>query len=383
MKILLLAPSFPPSVEAGGPARSLANLVARHSGSYEFCVVTPVLPGEADAYVGLQGRTVKRRGVEIYYVDFSMPSQAVSLWRRLSGQRFDLVLVNSVWNRNLALVPLMLRRMGFQRRARWVLAPRGELDPGALDLKPRRKRVAARVVFPLIGSTVDVLSATSDVEESQARRLIDRVPVVRATNIPDALQPNFVRGERSAGLRVVFVGRISRKKGLLELIQALALVSAKVTLTIFGPIEDAGYWAECRAAIQRLGEAQSVVYSGVVDRVQLPRCFAEADLFVFPTRGENFGHTIAESLQVGCPVVVPDATPWTPYLADIRAAILPAGPAPAVLAAAIDSWAALDHESLVKMRRQARGAFDRWADAGSPDMIQSLLDGPITINVNR
>jgi glycosyltransferase involved in cell wall biosynthesis len=33
-------------------------------------------------------------------------------------------------------------------------------------------------------------------------------------------------------------------------------------------------------------------------------------LFFLPTRGENFGHVISESLQAGCPVLISDQTPW-------------------------------------------------------------------------
>jgi glycosyltransferase involved in cell wall biosynthesis len=38
--------------------------------------------------------------------------------------------------------------------------------------------------------------------------------------------------------------------------------------------------------------------------------FSRHDLFLFPTRGENFGHVIFESLAAGTPVLVSDRTPW-------------------------------------------------------------------------
>jgi glycosyltransferase involved in cell wall biosynthesis len=42
----------------------------------------------------------------------------------------------------------------------------------------------------------------------------------------------------------------------------------------------------------------------------VPGVFRQYDLFVFPTRGENFGHVIIESLSVGTPVLLSDRTPW-------------------------------------------------------------------------
>ncbi|HGK1911838.1 TPA: glycosyltransferase, partial [Streptococcus pneumoniae] len=32
--------------------------------------------------------------------------------------------------------------------------------------------------------------------------------------------------------------------------------------------------------------------------------------FLFPTKSENYGHVISESLTNGCPVIISDRTPW-------------------------------------------------------------------------
>ena len=31
---------------------------------------------------------------------------------------------------------------------------------------------------------------------------------------------------------------------------------------------------------------------------------------LMPTKGENFGHVIFESMSAGCPVIISDKTPW-------------------------------------------------------------------------
>ena len=38
--------------------------------------------------------------------------------------------------------------------------------------------------------------------------------------------------------------------------------------------------------------------------------FAQHDVFLFPTMGENYGHVIFEALSVGCIPVISDQTPW-------------------------------------------------------------------------
>ena len=38
--------------------------------------------------------------------------------------------------------------------------------------------------------------------------------------------------------------------------------------------------------------------------------FVKYDVFYFPTKSENFGQVIWESLSSGCPVLISDQTPW-------------------------------------------------------------------------
>ena len=37
---------------------------------------------------------------------------------------------------------------------------------------------------------------------------------------------------------------------------------------------------------------------------------AEYDVFFFPTKGENYGHVIAEALCAGLPILIANTTPW-------------------------------------------------------------------------
>jgi glycosyltransferase involved in cell wall biosynthesis len=53
-----------------------------------------------------------------------------------------------------------------------------------------------------------------------------------------------------------------------------------------------------------------VRYEGEIAHERVGQVFAEHDLFLFPTLGENFGHVIAEALLAGCPVLTSDQTPW-------------------------------------------------------------------------
>jgi glycosyltransferase involved in cell wall biosynthesis len=44
--------------------------------------------------------------------------------------------------------------------------------------------------------------------------------------------------------------------------------------------------------------------------VQIFGASSQHHLFLFPTRGENFGHVIHEALRAGLPLLISDQTPW-------------------------------------------------------------------------
>ena len=53
-----------------------------------------------------------------------------------------------------------------------------------------------------------------------------------------------------------------------------------------------------------------VSFKGDVMRDKIFQLFVKYDVFYFPTKGENFGQVIWESLSCGCPVLISDQTPW-------------------------------------------------------------------------
>jgi glycosyltransferase involved in cell wall biosynthesis len=119
-------------------------------------------------------------------------------------------------------------------------------------------------------------------------------------------------GERPEGapLRLCFLSRISPKKNLDFALRVLAAVTVPVEFTIFGPVDDAAYWAACQPLIAQLPTNVRATYGGEVHPEDVRRTLTAQDLFFLPTRGENFGHVIYEALSSGVPVLISDQTPW-------------------------------------------------------------------------
>jgi glycosyltransferase involved in cell wall biosynthesis len=99
-------------------------------------------------------------------------------------------------------------------------------------------------------------------------------------------------------------------KNLDGAIALLRGLKGTLSFSIYGPIEDLAYWADCQALMASLPANVSVQYHGSVHPSEVTEVLAAHDLLFLPTRGENFGHVIVEALTVGRPVLISDQTPW-------------------------------------------------------------------------
>jgi glycosyltransferase involved in cell wall biosynthesis len=104
------------------------------------------------------------------------------------------------------------------------------------------------------------------------------------------------------GLAYLYVGRLWRGKGLDYLIDAFAKfvseTGLEATLVLVGDGPE-----ESRLRQRADEERLRVVFAGFHQRDQLSRIYAAADVFVFPTLGDPFGHVVEEAMSCGLPVI--------------------------------------------------------------------------------
>lgn len=324
MTILTLTDYYLPGYRAGGPIRTLANMVEQLGDEFTFRIVTRDRDfGEGEPLAGVIPRRWQRVGkAEVLYLaphDLS----ARALRRVLCDTEHDVLYLNSFFSPSLTLKPLLLRRLGRVPRRAVVLAPRGEFSPGALRLKAVRKHAfiaAARA----LGLYEGVLwQASSEYERDDVRRWFGADAAVHvAPDVPDAASAARTealppRPPKLPGrLDVVFLSRISRKKNLDGALRMLAGVRGEVRLDIYGPLEDEAYWRECQQPIAALPANIRVEYRGAVPYEEVASVMRRHHLFLFPTLGENFGHVILEAFVAGCPVLISDRTPWRALTAE-------------------------------------------------------------------
>src|SRR5262249_40422925 len=102
----------------------------------------------------------------------------------------------------------------------------------------------------------------------------------------------------------IFVGRLSREKGIVDLLQAWERVPAPATLAVVGPDMPEHPWDESRRAREIAGSPSlkdRVIFHGATsDPAPLYRA---ADFAVVPSHWESFGLSAAEAMASGLAVV--------------------------------------------------------------------------------
>ncbi|NSV82945.1 glycosyltransferase, partial [Enterococcus faecalis] len=192
-----------------------------------------------------------------------------------------------------------------------LIAPRGQLLDGARSNKSMKKNVYINV-FKLgnIFHKNIYFQSTSNEEDNVLKNLFPSNDTILFTNIPSPSKVNNKKNKHEKKLNLVFLSRIVPKKNLDYAIEILNTLEENVYLDIFGPIEDKNYWEICQKKIAALPANIEVNYKGNISHEDVDGVFRKYDAFLFPTKSENYGHVISESLSNGCPVILSDKTPW-------------------------------------------------------------------------
>jgi glycosyltransferase involved in cell wall biosynthesis len=359
-RVLITCGVFEPGFRGGGPVRSVAQIVDTVPEDIEVTLVTRDRDvGRSPAYPGLSGSWVRRSPrCRVFYLNAARPGQWLRLYRELRATPFDLLYVNSLWALYTVLA-VVAARLGVIRVNGILLAPRGELSPGALSLKSVKKRLFLAWWAPFLRHAGVRWHATGEREAAEIRAACPWADVEindDCTGLP--MEPVAGSGHEGPS-RLVFISRICAKKNLALVLQALQGISRPVVFDIYGPAEDARYWSRCRSLIDKLPPTVAVRYRGELPPARVRDAFAGYDAFVFPTLGENFGHVIAESLSASCPVICSDTTPWTPVLAAGGGAIF-SPPDVASLRRELERLAAMSPAQRLAARNDAGRAYRLW-----------------------
>ena len=178
---------------------------------------------------------------------------------------------------------------------------------------------------------------------------------------------------RSPKLRLLFVGRINQRKGVMYLLQALKMLKGQnVQLTVCGRVvdslslfRDTGLDIEIRPS---------------VSTAELVRAYQTADLFIFPSVAEGFAQVLLESLACGLPILSTTHTAAPDLITEGEEGFIVEPRRPDLLAERLQ-WCLENRDALEAMRAPARCTAERFTwqrfRDGAAAAVRSYLEAEL------
>lgn len=292
-----------PGYKAGGPVRSVANMVSAIQLEYDIFIITRNTDWQGTEPYSLKtGSWVQGEGCKVMYLAPPYFFRIFDLCKKVP--KGAAVYINGFYSPLFNALPVLL----LHTRSKLVVAPRGMLKENAIALKSFKKKLfIAAYQFSGISKRIRFHS-TGKEETGSIRAKFPKAQIVEIANISIAPveKPHPQRGPQATFLSV---GRISPVKNTEYLIGVLSKISnLGPKLQLVGTTDDMPYQEKCRNIARSSGLHADFV--GGISPVDLPPFYSGADFFITTTSGENFGHAIIEALAHGCPVIISDQTPW-------------------------------------------------------------------------
>jgi len=173
----------------------------------------------------------------------------------------------------------------------------------------------------------------------------------------------------------IFVGRLSREKGIVDLLRAWERVQPAAVLAVVGPGMPGHPWDDSARA-HELGASPAlagrVIFVGPVsDPAPLYRA---ADFAVVPSHWESFGLSAAEAMSSGLAVVASAVGGLKDYIVDGTNGLLVPAQDPAALSSAIDR-VVTDGPLRARLAAAGRETTARFDERLVLDRFGALLDG--------
>lgn len=314
--VLVLNRYYLPGFKAGGPVTSLRNLLDALSSDFQFKIITFDRDlGDSEPYTSVKnGCWTTFEGVDIYYMQRSAFSLS-RISKLIREVPHDILYLNGYFSFETTVIPLLAKRMRLINSPSIIMAPRGCFTVGALSINRWKKMICLFFTCKLGLHKQIVWQASSDFERADIHRIIGRKATVKiAKDLPSAPREfRCIKLSLEHGLKLVFLSRVTPMKNLKYALEVLALCKAKLEFSIYGPVEDEGYWELCRKQICNLPNNVKVIYNGAVPPSNVVSILSQYHLMFLPTKGENYGHVISESIAGATPVLISDTTPWTSF----------------------------------------------------------------------
>jgi glycosyltransferase involved in cell wall biosynthesis len=231
---------------------------------------------------------------------------------------FDIVHQHGIWT-GVSSATLIFSQ---KKNIPTIIAPHGSLNKWALNLSRWKKKIALSLYERDNLKLASCLHATSENEISDFRNFGLNNPIAYIEN---GIQGKYLSvGGNANRFReknsfvtdkriLLFLSRISPKKGLMMLVEAINSIQdyfADWQLIIAG-IDEFNHKKEVESLIKQLNLVDRIKIIGPLFDQAKNDAFAAAELFILPSYSEGSPMVVLDSLAAGVPVITTKASSWS------------------------------------------------------------------------
>lgn len=309
-KLLIISNFFKPGFKAGGPIKSIDLFCKNLKDDFNILVVTSARDiGSYKNYEGIKLNDIlNKNGYKVIYLS---NYNFINILFHIGQFKPHLIYMNSFFSSQNMIIFICNY---LKNLPNIVLAPRGEISKNALEIKKFKKKIVLSIfkIFKIL-KNID-LHATDKFEAEYLKKVFPHNNIYTIKNFVSTNIAQFKKSPKKVNyINICFASRISKKKNLkfaLNVLNDTRLRNFQLTFDIWGPIEDAAYWSECKKIISSLPKNIKVSYLGSFNPDNQIEKLSDYQLFFLPTLNENFGHIIFESMQLGIVPLISNNTPW-------------------------------------------------------------------------
>lgn len=147
-----------------------------------------------------------------------------------------------------------------------------------------------------------VIGVAPYVEEILKPARIKRFEISGETGIESVSKITKSSPKEDEPLKLLYVGRIIRTKGVIDAIRAVAK-ACKSSNIIFDVVGDGDMLKACKMEVAALGTNDLVKFHGRVSRAEVNEWYKQAHVFLFPSFREPSGNVVFEAMSHGLPII--------------------------------------------------------------------------------
>lgn len=316
LKILHYIPVYAPAWKFGGPILSVSQLCQGLANlGHEVEVFTSNAGLENQPEIPLNKQII-RNGVKVTYFEqkpgmgIHCPGMEQAVKERV--REFDIIHVTAIWQPTSGTACKAAKNQNIP----YIISPRGSLCPYSW-----RQKTVKKAVYYLLQESFNIRNASGihyttkqEFEECNWLKLPGQ-PFIIANGLDTKFwQPVTDKAKewrKSQNINkddfiILNVGRLHDKKGLDLLPEILSPLRDLNWKMIFVGGDDDGTKALLERKFKAANILGKVIFLNRCEPKELLAIYSAANLFVLPSRHENFGNVVVEALACECPVLISD-----------------------------------------------------------------------------